>query len=103
MENNKTQIIDHILSKGKGKDFLTACLYVIIALSATIVYLFIAFNKQNEKYLNYKDQSSAEKLQILQQHIDYITERNKSLEEYTHRIDSISAEYRMYRMKQKMK
>jgi hypothetical protein len=103
MENNKTQLIDHILSKGKGKDFLTACLYVILALTAAVTYLFISLINLNKEYLNYKDSSSKEKLQILQQHIDYITERNKSLEEYTHKIDSISSEYKMYRIKQKMK
>lgn len=92
MDRRKIRLIDWILDKPEGKQFLTALLITVLTLVSCIIFMEIRYERNVQKLQDCKEEQLRIKKKDDSDFLDYIIRNNEKSERKNEILDSLNNE-----------
>ena len=95
MERNKTSLVEWILSRPEGKQFLTALLLTVMALASCIVFMEIRYERNVDKIQNCEHEKQMIIKNANETLLNFLIEANARSERTKDKLDSLYIQLNM--------
>lgn len=92
MESTKKSLAEWILSRPEGKQFLSAVILTVMALSTCVVIMEIRYEKNIAKIQNCEQEKQVITQQYSDRFLDFVIKANEQAERTKQKYDSLSEE-----------